>query len=322
MSVSAIDLTAIDRRARHMPFAPRRRVSLPLHGRMPTPAEAMQGMGAGGDNPYPEGECTWGVWQLVHDQLGVSMPNFAGNATDWGRDLDQWGAQKMSGPAVNAICVWSSSKYPPFGHVALITELSPNIAQATTGLATTILHVPGDVRSGLEGPVPFTVKEMNFHAWNVFDTRVAQPGADQQGIEGFWVPKGVTAGAAASIGTPAAPTDPWAEFTGALAQVEQDAQQQVTGLARRVGGVLQIGMGLGVMGGGVVLTAMALRSEGRATMAAQSAIGRVRGFTRRQAIPAAQDVVLGPAPAPAAGAPAPGRVTAAGRTRILARVVR
>lgn len=306
LALSAIALEEIDRRARHMPFTPRKRVSLPIRGRMPSEAEMLQGMGAGAANPYPEGQCTWGVWQLMHDQFGVDLPDFSGNATDWGKDMDQAGYQKFSAPTVNAIAVWSSSKYPPFGHVALVIGLRPDTGQ--------LLRTEGSATSS---PAAFEVKEMNFNAWNVFDARLVQPGPDQDGIEGFWLPPGVDTGESSSVNLTSFSTDPWSEFTAGLAQVEEQATSQLQTLAQKVFAGGQIALGLGVMSGGVILSAMALHSPGGTAQAARAAVGRVRGFTARRAVPAAQDAVLGPQPE-LAGGTVPGRVTAAGRTRILA----
>ncbi|WP_270228323.1 CHAP domain-containing protein [Lactococcus garvieae] len=68
-------------------------------------------------NPYPWGQCTWGVWEY----LGGSIPTYAGNAGDWV-------VYANSGPAVGTIAV-----FPPgnqgagdVGHVAVVTAVNGN----------------------------------------------------------------------------------------------------------------------------------------------------------------------------------------------------
>ncbi|MCG3097113.1 CHAP domain-containing protein [Lactococcus petauri] len=68
-----------------------------------------------GINPYPWGQCTWGVWEY----FGGNIPTYAGNAADWATYAN-------SGPAVGTIAV-----FPPgnqgaggFGHVAVVTAIN------------------------------------------------------------------------------------------------------------------------------------------------------------------------------------------------------
>jgi surface antigen len=260
----------------------------PKRPRLPIVGQAPQGLGGvindTAPNPYPTGECTWGVWQLVWDGWGVAMPDFPGNATDWGEGLTRWGAQQMPGPTVNAIVVWSSSKYPPFGHVALV------VAVNTDG--------------------SFTVKEMNFQAWNTWDVRLVRPGADQEGIEGFWLPKGVPAGQTAGTVQGFSAPDPWSELTGGIAQAEQAAEAQISNLGRKLAAGGEIVLGLGGLGLGTAITVLALRNPEQAQRVVTALPRRLAGRARRQALPAAQRAVLGPAPAAR-------RVTAAARARML-----
>ncbi|MDR0199662.1 MAG: CHAP domain-containing protein [Streptococcaceae bacterium] len=79
-----------------------------------TPA-ATPGYSSG--NPYPWGQCTWGVWQI----LGGKMPTYSGNAGNWV-------AYANSGLAVGTIAV-----FPPgvdgaggVGHVAVVTAVASN----------------------------------------------------------------------------------------------------------------------------------------------------------------------------------------------------
>ncbi|BAK59422.1 CHAP domain-containing protein [Lactococcus garvieae] len=68
-------------------------------------------------NPYPWGQCTWGVWEY----FGGSIPTYAGNAGDWV-------VYANSVPAVGTIAV-----FPPgnqgaggVGHVAVVTAVNGN----------------------------------------------------------------------------------------------------------------------------------------------------------------------------------------------------
>lgn len=68
-------------------------------------------------NPYPWGQCTWGVWEY----FGGSIPTYSGNAGNWV-------VYANSGPAVGTIAV-----FPPgnqgaggVGHVAVVTAVNGN----------------------------------------------------------------------------------------------------------------------------------------------------------------------------------------------------
>jgi len=275
----------------------------PKRPRLPIVGRAPQGMGAvtndAAPNPYPIGECTWGVWQLVWDNWGVAMPDFPGNATDWGAGLTKWGAQQMSGPTVNAIVVWSSSKYPPYGHVALVT--------------------------GVNSDGSFTVKEMNFQAWNTWDTRLVRTGADQEGIEGFWLPKGVPAGQSTPATAQALSfTPPWNELTneigqlasgftgltGGIAQAEQAAAAAVFNLGGKIAAGGEIIVGLGSLGIGTVITVLALRHPEQAQQLATKIPRQLAKKAQRHALSSAREAMLG-SPSTAR------RVTAAARARML-----
>lgn len=80
-----------------------------------TPSTTVPTTPSSGSNPYPWGQCTWGVWQI----LGGNMPTYSGNAGDWV-------AYANSGLAVGTIAV-----FPPgvdgaggFGHVGVVTSVS------------------------------------------------------------------------------------------------------------------------------------------------------------------------------------------------------
>ena len=66
-------------------------------------------------NPYPWGQCTWGVWEY----FGGSIPTYAGNAGDWV-------VYANSGPAVGTIAVFSPGNQGAggVGHVAVVTAVN------------------------------------------------------------------------------------------------------------------------------------------------------------------------------------------------------
>lgn len=72
----------------------------------------------GGRNPYYGGwaNCTWGCWQLVYENLGISLPWFPGNAGNWLAAAQAQGFSTGSEPAVNSIYVNSH-------HVAFVTAV-------------------------------------------------------------------------------------------------------------------------------------------------------------------------------------------------------
>ena len=72
----------------------------------------------GGTNPYYGGwgNCTWGAWQLVHDNLGISLPGW-GNAGDWLWRAQNSGWNTGSTPRPGAIVVSTH-------HVAYVTDVS------------------------------------------------------------------------------------------------------------------------------------------------------------------------------------------------------
>ena len=73
---------------------------------------------SGGANPYRGGwaNCTWGAWQLVYDNLGVSLPAW-GNAGDWYARATSSGWATGSTPKVGAVVVSTN-------HVAYVADVS------------------------------------------------------------------------------------------------------------------------------------------------------------------------------------------------------
>ena len=73
---------------------------------------------SGGSNPYSGGwgNCTWGAWQLVHDNLGISLPAW-GNAGNWLANARASGWNTGSTPKPGAIVVSTH-------HVAYVTNVA------------------------------------------------------------------------------------------------------------------------------------------------------------------------------------------------------
>lgn len=69
-------------------------------------------------NPYYGGwsNCTWGAWQLVHDTLGISLPNF-GWSTNWLANAAALGYPTGSEPQVYSVAVYEN-------HVAFVTAVN------------------------------------------------------------------------------------------------------------------------------------------------------------------------------------------------------
>lgn len=68
-------------------------------------------------NPYLGGwgNCTWGAWQLVYNNLNIKLPRFPGNAGNWLHAAAERGYATGSEPRANSIAVY------PF-HVAFVVE--------------------------------------------------------------------------------------------------------------------------------------------------------------------------------------------------------
>lgn len=72
-------------------------------------------LGSSSSNPYPWGQCTWGVWQIK----GGNMPRYEGNAADWYR----YANSKV--PTRGAIVVFPNGNQGAgvFGHVAVVDQV-------------------------------------------------------------------------------------------------------------------------------------------------------------------------------------------------------
>lgn len=67
-------------------------------------------------NPYPIGQCTWGVKELA-PWVGKAW----GNANQWLISAKNAGFKTGTTPRVGAVAVWTAG---PYGHVAVVTEVS------------------------------------------------------------------------------------------------------------------------------------------------------------------------------------------------------
>lgn len=83
-------------------------------------------------NPYPNynydgiagdwKNCTWSVWKLVYEELGITLPNW-GNAEDWAENASTTYSIGTT-PRENSIVVYKNS-----GHVAFVTSVSADGTQ-------------------------------------------------------------------------------------------------------------------------------------------------------------------------------------------------
>jgi hypothetical protein len=99
---------------------------------------------------FPFGQCTW--WAAYNRRV-----TWTGNAGDWLANAAAQGVPTSASPSAAAIVVYRPGPaYSSFGHVAIVTEVTP-----TT----------------------YTVSEMNYSAWGRVDTRtVAWPDPNVSGF--------------------------------------------------------------------------------------------------------------------------------------------
>lgn len=79
--------------------------------------------GTAGANPYSGGwsNCTWSAWQLVYNNLGISMPNF-GNASEWVASAQARGYATGTSARAGSVAVYQ-------GHVAYVAAVSADGSQ-------------------------------------------------------------------------------------------------------------------------------------------------------------------------------------------------
>lgn len=207
----------------------------------PGGAANFNAIGIGG-NPYPYGECTWFVYQYYHDLQSVDIPGNLGNATDWVNSAhhNQWVVDNS--PVPGKAVSWSAAKYPPFGHVAVVSQLN--------------------------GDGSFDVLEMNFTYYasdrpelaGKIDQRTVR---DQAGIQGFITPTGVTASTGNSNSDLlAAISQPFTSVGDAIKQAGLFLQAEAMTAEHKLQSMAAVGLGTVMAGGGVVLGGLTLAGRG------------------------------------------------------------
>lgn len=207
-----------------------------------------------GGNPYPYGECTWFCWQYYHDLQNVSIRSNLGNATEWVNSAhrEKWTVDNT--PGVHKTVCWSAARYPTFGHVAVCTAVD-----------------------GVGGG--FWVVEMNFTYFADGDARLAgkvdcRHVTDMSGILGFITPQGVTIGGDGQTATLLAGADAFSSVASSISQAGLMIQADLMTAGHKFNSLAQMGLGVGVMGGGTVLGALTLAGKGDPRQGVQAVRGR------------------------------------------------
>ena len=80
--------------------------------------------GTTGANPYSGGwsNCTYGAWEAVYENLGISLPSF-GNASSWVASAQAYGYATGGTPRAGSVAVY-------YGHVAYVSAVSADGTQA------------------------------------------------------------------------------------------------------------------------------------------------------------------------------------------------
>jgi surface antigen len=237
-----------------------------------TDPDSVYGPGAGhrdetgiGGNPYPYGECTYYCWQYYKDTQQVSINGQLGNATQWvdSAHRERWAVDDQPLPA-KTVC-WSDAKYPPFGHVAVVSRVN--------------------------GDGTFDVLEMNFTYFAAerpelagkIDQRTVR---DRDGIKGFITPTGVTA----------ANGGPGNDLLGALAPsltsigdaIRQAAlffEAEAMTAQLRLLSMGEVALGTGLAGGGAALAGFTLAGGGSPSRGLARARRRVQRGRRQLVSP-------------------------------------
>jgi len=127
---------------------------------------------------YDFGECTWGACELAS-----WVPEGLGNAKDWPDNAARKGYALTTVPTVGAIVVYLPGRlYSEFGHCGEVIAV--------------------------HSPSSFDVREMNYAAWDVYDTRTSAA----YSVKAFILPPGVAAGAGTA--------PPWLPLPNRVAALE------------------------------------------------------------------------------------------------------
>ncbi len=232
-----------------------------------TDCDSTYGPGAGhldqqgvGDNPYPYGECTWYCWQYYHDLQGVNIHGQLGNAADWVNSAhrEQWAVDQL--PAVGKTVSWSAAKYPPFGHVAVVT--------------------------GINADGTFTVTEMNFTYYardkpelaGKIDCRVVK---DKDGVQGFITPTGVRVGESNAGAGNDALTIPLTSIGDAIRTAGLHIQAAAMTAELKAVCMGEVALGTVIGGSGLTLAALTAYGGGRPGAGYSRAAAGVRRGVRR-----------------------------------------
>jgi surface antigen len=206
-------------------------------------------------NPYPQGQCTFGVWQYVYQNFQIVMPDMPGNATDWVDDANKKGWKVTQTPSADTIVCWHSTSSEPFGHVAFVT----GVQTGTVGGVGP--HGGADIQ---QKPQSFAVDEYNFSHALEHDTRTIQMSntggfGNAGGIAGFIEVPGVAPGA--QLATPSqisisAPPwfDSWATgIQNSLTSAENQAQSDLMSAWDKAKAIGTMAAGAGMAAGGAYL---------------------------------------------------------------------
>ncbi len=194
-----------------------------------------------GGNPYPYGECTWYVWQFYHDTQQVNINGLMGNATDWVTSAHREQYTVDNSPVAGKTVSWSAAKYPPFGHLAVVSKVN--------------------------GDGSFDVLEMNFTYFadenpdlaGKIDQRTVK---NTDGIQGFITPHNVTISDNKTDNPFDALTAPFTSIGDAIKQAGLYLQAEAMTAQHKLISVGQVGIGTLLAGSGGVLAGLTLYGGG------------------------------------------------------------
>lgn len=218
----------------------------------------------GKPNPYPYGECTWYVWQFYHDTQQVDIPATLGNATDWvtSAHREQWSvdADPVAGKAVS----WGSSKYPPFGHVAVVKQVN--------------------------GDGSFDVLEANFTYYASDDPRLAgkidqRTVKDRDGIQGFITPNHVQVSNGQQDSPWTALAAPLTSIGDAIKHAALFIEAEAMTAELKAQSLGQVALGTVIGGGGAALAGFTLAGSGNPRTGFRRARRTFRRRTRQMVTP-------------------------------------
>jgi surface antigen len=214
--------------------------------------------------PYPYGECTAYCWYYYWDVHQVKLPGDLGNATDWiaSAHRKQWDVQ--SGPGVDMICCWSAARYPPFGHVAVVSAVD-------------------------DGGSSFWVREMNFTYHAAENPTLAgkidcRHVTETLGIMGYITPAGVKVQGGLSFNPAASILDalsaPLTSIGDSIKMAGLTVQADAMTATSKLEAMGQVGAGLLLMGGGGTLAGLTIVGGGSPSKGVKAVASKVRRAKR------------------------------------------